>query len=267
MENCYCYNCGALLDNSNKKTKEHIPARAIYQDFPEEYKKNRIVVPACLNCNSLYSKIDQELRDAIGVTNSGNPLQKTIVEKTVRSITRMPDWERRVELENGHIKSVLFKYKDLQKLHIKNFKGLFYYKFGKSLPDNFKIEIFAEGDEQDVKLLGSAKYLFSFITKDKQWECSGHEKVFKFILKAFKKDTENDNIIETSNFNECDGIACILVYHDQLSPIVVALRTPYLKEIEHERRANRQMFNSRPSQNGPCPCGSGKKFKRCCGKK
>jgi SWIM/SEC-C metal-binding protein len=25
-------------------------------------------------------------------------------------------------------------------------------------------------------------------------------------------------------------------------------------------------FQSRPSKNAPCPCGSGKKYKRCCGK-
>jgi uncharacterized protein YecA (UPF0149 family) len=41
-------------------------------------------------------------------------------------------------------------------------------------------------------------------------------------------------------------------------------RTKFLAGLAHSRRLLRQMRISNPGRNDPCPCGSGRKFKRCC---
>lgn len=40
----------------------------------------------------------------------------------------------------------------------------------------------------------------------------------------------------------------------------------YFQKAFSSFQLNMDMGYSRPSKNGPCPCGSGKKYKRCCGK-
>lgn len=37
-------------------------------------------------------------------------------------------------------------------------------------------------------------------------------------------------------------------------------------EIEHDFRVSLQAVSTKVSRNAPCPCGSGKKYKQCCGK-
>lgn len=61
-----CYNCGKQLDNSSK-TREHIPAKALFRDFKIKLTDNIITVPACRECNKLFSKYtDEEFRNFIG---------------------------------------------------------------------------------------------------------------------------------------------------------------------------------------------------------
>jgi len=38
-----------------------------------------------------------------------------------------------------------------------------------------------------------------------------------------------------------------------------------IKELETSVKGSFR-FNAKPSKNAPCPCGSGKQYKRCCGK-
>ena len=63
-----CYNCRKKI-SKKESTKEHIPAKALFSGYGIEFKENRITVYACEKCNNDYSKIDQEIRNAIGVTN------------------------------------------------------------------------------------------------------------------------------------------------------------------------------------------------------
>jgi len=37
-------------------------------------------------------------------------------------------------------------------------------------------------------------------------------------------------------------------------------------DAEAMRLSSDEAVPSKPSKNGPCPCGSGKKYKQCCGK-
>lgn len=66
-----CYNCGNEFPEENI-TREHIPAQNLFVGYGNEYKVNRLVVPACFDCNNQYSQIDQEIRDAIGIMNNHN---------------------------------------------------------------------------------------------------------------------------------------------------------------------------------------------------
>ncbi len=38
-----------------------------------------------------------------------------------------------------------------------------------------------------------------------------------------------------------------------------------IKKLQRDAKPEPK-FNNQPSRNAPCPCGSGKQFKRCCGK-
>jgi len=39
-----------------------------------------------------------------------------------------------------------------------------------------------------------------------------------------------------------------------------------LRKLAHIRKADTRPTKSRVGRNDPCPCGSGKKYKRCCGR-
>lgn len=83
----FCYNCRIpLLPADNKR--EHIPAQNLYEGYSPEYKKNRIVVPCCFTCNNRFSKIDQEIRDFIGIGKETMGSDDIITQKAVRSIMR-----------------------------------------------------------------------------------------------------------------------------------------------------------------------------------
>ena len=79
-----CYNCGCEFTDDNKETVEHIPMQALYAGYSPEYKINRITVPGCYKCNHEYAKIDQELRDFIGITNDNDEAQLELTAKSCK---------------------------------------------------------------------------------------------------------------------------------------------------------------------------------------
>lgn len=87
-----CYNCGRIMNLSNTKpketsqTKEHIPAKNLYEGYPENYKVNRITVLGCWSCNHEYSSIDDELRDIIRVINDKDELQDALTQKAIKNM-------------------------------------------------------------------------------------------------------------------------------------------------------------------------------------
>lgn len=225
MVNNICYNCSKELTKDNR-TVEHVPAKNLYEGFGNEFKKNRITVPSCVECNNLYSKIDQEIRDAIAVTNGDLKQRKELTGKGVRSIFRHSNWKSRTHIDiNGNVTAVDFSYADLCKLHIKNFKALFFRKYGCPVPGNFIIEVFADGDEA---LIASAQVIHNYIRQDKEWEISGYADIFKFILKDMTTDLEQHIIYESNNLDKLQAVAGLLVYHDDIGTIVVAGKKDYI---------------------------------------
>lgn len=228
-----CYNCGINLTDENK-TREHIPAQNTFVGYSPEYKENRLVVPACHTCNNQYSKIDQEIRDAIGIMNEKNDMQEELTRKSVKSIMRRKNWMDRLHFDNGKVSAVTFDYNEFKKLHIKNFKGIFYEKFGFPLPNEFEIEIIAEGDEEDQKLMGIAENLYNYVAEGNHWNISGHKDVFQYKIKTLTPD-EKGNIIDVDSLDYAIGIVAVLVYHKTISPVIFAAKKEFLEKIKKER--------------------------------
>lgn len=221
-----CYNCGVEL-NAENYTVEHVPAKNLYDDFDDSFKRNRITVPACRPCNELYSKIDQEIRDILAIKNDNVEEKKELTRKGVKSIMRRSSWKDRVYTdEQGNVTAVEFNYDDLKSLHIKNFKALFFRKYGFCLPDDFVIEIVADGDENMIK---SAQILHDYTRTDKEWEVSGHEDVFKFILKDITPNEEKQIFYESGDFEKIIGVAGVLVYHEDVGAVVLAGKKEYVE--------------------------------------
>ena len=136
-----CYNCGKSLPETNK-TKEHIPAKILFDGFDEKFKLNRITVDACFECNNSFSKIDNEIRDALAIKTEELSSRRLLAEKGTLSITRNKNWLDRVKFDkNGKVESIYFKYNAFVETHKKNFKGLFYNKNNFHIGDNYEIEI------------------------------------------------------------------------------------------------------------------------------
>ncbi len=224
-----CYNCGSILIDSNK-TREHIPARNLYNGFPIEFKKDLITVPACLSCNQQYSKIDQIIRDAIGIMNEDDEKQNELTRQSVKSILRNSNWESRIERNsNGDVIAINFSYDELKDLHIKNFKGLIYKLYGIPLPDRFKIEIVTDGDEVFENILGTAKYMYDYVDSFNDWNESGHKDVFMFSIKTLAQDLDQQ-LVDSGDINNCLAVIGVLVYHKKLCAVIVAAEIDFLEQ-------------------------------------
>lgn len=226
----HCYNCGKKLTRKTK-TKEHIPAQSLFVGYGENYKKNRLTVPACEKCNNAYSKIDQELRDAIGVVNENDANAQELTRKSVRSILKKPNWHNRLLFNPfGKVNGVKFNYKDFKKAAIKDFKGIFYKDFGFPLSQKWKVEIIADF-ETDKKLVDAALGFYAYLNKDIDWSQSGHSDIFKYKLKTLTPN-ENGEIYDSDYIDEAVSIASIQIYHDKLGFIIVAGKRKYLKQTK-----------------------------------
>ncbi|QYJ67137.1 hypothetical protein [Flavobacterium litorale] len=215
-----CYNCGIELSYETNHV-EHIPAKNLFNTYPEEYKQNLLTVPACYTCNvELFSKIDQEIRDVIGVLNNSEELKKELTAKAAKSIMRKSNWKDRLFLcENGKSIQVSFSYNDIKSLHIKNFKGLFYGKYGKPLSEKYKIVVIAEGDEEDEKAQEINKSMRRFLNLKTEWDFIGHPKVFRYKMIA----CDNDKMLyDIKNIDDAVGFVCIMNYHNAIHPLVMA---------------------------------------------
>lgn len=222
-----CYDCGCELNSSNR-TKEHVPAQNLYDGFGDEFKNQRITVPACSTCNGKYSKIDHEIRDLVAVKSDNTDELKELTSKGVRSIFRKKSWKERVHTDlNGSAKSVSFDYNQLCELHVKNFKALFYRKYGFPLPKEYKISIGTEGDELDSKKLEAIQSMHDYIRTDKEWEVFGNAEIFKYILKDITFE-EGKGYYESGDFEKLIAVGGVLVYHDQVVAVVIAGKKDFL---------------------------------------
>ncbi|MDQ7783712.1 MAG: SEC-C metal-binding domain-containing protein [Desulfomonilaceae bacterium] len=69
--------------------------------------------------------------------------------------------------------------------------------------------------------------------------------------------------LSSGMFNQRESIGLILVWAIMVG-ITVFLLIQHLRVQMKQTREPVKPANVKPSLNGPCPCGSGKKYKRCC---
>lgn len=72
--------------------------------------------------------------------------------------------------------------------------------------------------------------------------------------------------LTSGRFNQRECIGLILVWLI-LVGITVYFLAQHLRQQKSKRAVKTVRATGSPSLNAPCPCGSGKKYKRCCGEK
>lgn len=167
-----CYNCGKEL-GENEVTKEHIPARTLFDGYTDRYKKNRITVPACFECNNFYSFTDENFRNLIGIiaTQEGN---NVIAEKSINSILRKKSEYSRLNFYNGEVVGVDFNEQKIIEFHKKNFKGLFYHQYGFPLTKDYELVVNINENDNTEFTLCVIGYLKDFF----EWKYSGHKNIW-----------------------------------------------------------------------------------------
>jgi len=201
----------------NGETKDHVPQQCLYEGYPSSYKENRFTVPSCHKCNLDFSLVENELRDAIGISNEKDSFQNEITESSVKSILSRSDSKSRLIInEKGYVSGVEFNLDTLLPSHLKNFKGVFYKIYGFKVPENFSIHVL---DTKQTNYFESLA--IKFLNKNVEWKFSGHEDIFKFKISLIKPD-ENGLLIKTENISESIGILCQLNYHKRFKITIIA---------------------------------------------
>lgn len=217
-----CYNCRKPLNELPKKerTREHIPAKAFFMGYPEEYKNQRITVPACEKCNGDYSKIDDELRDVIGIINENDSTKIGLTKNAVKKImSNRKTRSEKITIEGDSL-FISFDANVLDDLHKKNFKGIYTKITNLPLSEKYSIDVYSDG--QDEKKLALGYEFLTAIENLGNWNVSGHIDIFKFKLAYY--DVENDELKEfDSSIPEPIFIVAAMEYNNSIMAVVVAL--------------------------------------------
>lgn len=226
-----CYNCLKELDKKDV-TREHIPAKNLFEGYDEKYKVNRITVSACKDCNGKYSPTDEEFRNMIGVIAKRRENNK-ITEKAVKSILRKDTTQERLDINLfGQVSGVVFRQMPIEDFHKKNFKGLYNFQYGKPLSNDY--DLFVNIDESDYSdfTLGVLGYLKDMF----QWKHSGHSDILSYCIQPFRLGIENPSKKDLRlEENENIVVGC-LYYNQEHAGLVIAVRKSYLEEISQKRQ-------------------------------
>jgi len=218
-----CYNCGIPMSDLKKenRTKEHIPAKTFFVGYPVDYKDQRKTVPACRICNEEFAKIDDQLRDVIGILNNGDPNKSELTRKSVKKIlTNKKELTDRITINQNSIE-VTFDKLILDSLHKKNFKGIYSLVKKNPISDDFKLDVYSAGNDEKKLSLGAE--FRSEMERMGGWEKSGHEDVFKYKICYFDFKTDTLKSFEESIINYIFLVAA-LEYNKEITAIVVAAK-------------------------------------------
>jgi len=201
-------------------TKEHIPAKNLFQGYDEKYKVNRITVSACLKCNGQYSPTDEEFRNMIGII-SRKKENNQITEKTVRSVVRN-DLAKTGFTNNatGNFRSVDFSNSPIENYHKKNFKGLFYHQYKKPLTDDYKLFVNIDKNDWSEQTLYIKRYLEEYFNS----KCSGHPDILEYVIQPFRPEIKNFGKKDLEPKENENIFAGYLKYNREHLALVIALR-------------------------------------------
>lgn len=144
---------------------------------------------------------------------------------------------------------------------------------------NFWNDYFALETENYKKILGNFEHTYSGKLSELAEEFGMDEVTFTGFLDgintSLKKEIELDSLksgskveleidFEKLYFNMLDCKAEWLYTLEEWEPVLTQEKR---KEITREFRASKMFVSAETvGRNDPCPCGSGKKYKKCCGK-
>jgi len=228
----YCYNCSKKLEKK-EVTREHIPARNLFVGYDEKYKVNRITVPSCYTCNNQYSPTDKEFRNLIGIIAKRKE-NNEITKKAVKSIAENPNSDRLVKNIFGEISGIKFNQTPIEDFHKKNFKGLYYFQYGKPLSDEYTLFVnIDEADYSDFTLvvLGYLKDMFN-------WKYSGHSDILSYCIQPFRLGITNDSKEDLGLQENEDFFVGFLNYNQEHAALIIAVRKSYLEEINRKKQSN-----------------------------
>ena len=198
--------------------------KTLFCGFPNEYKINRITVPACYNCNQEYSKIDHTLRDLIGITNENDESLSPMTKSAIRNIfLSKKNGLERLEIDKDGIPYIGFTIKDIIDIHKKHFKGLFYHKFKCPLPDDFDIQIVCDLDEDKTRIEYANLICTLFDKYQIEWEASGHLDIFKYRISPIVIQDKSWEIVDYETYYY-DYVICKMIYLNHMSAIIIAKR-------------------------------------------
>ena len=225
-----CYNCLMEFDTKDI-TKEHIPAKNLFEGYDEKYKVNRITVPACSECNGRYSPTDEEFRNMIGVIAKRKENQK-IKEKAEKSILRKESGRQRLFINDlGKISGVSFGQTPIEDFHKKNFKGLFYHQYGTVMPNNYELFVNINEDDWSNVTLGILGYLKDLFN----WKYSGHSDILAYVIQPFRIGISNPSKKDLTPQKSENIFVGYLDYCKEHAALVIAVRKEYLEEIKNKR--------------------------------
>lgn len=177
----HCYNCGCEL-TKDKKTREHIPMKALYIGYPLDKLPESKTVPGCNVCNNYYSKIEEDFKNIIALWAVNENIK--ISDEFILSAGRSPKLRSKVQLLHNKI-IAKFNSKEYDDVHIKNFKGLFWKRYGLPLGDDYRINVYADISES-INYPNISTELKDLLRKRFDYEHSDfvvHRDVFQYEIK------------------------------------------------------------------------------------
>lgn len=218
-----CYNCGTEL-NKTTETKEHIPARSLFEGYDEEYKVNRITVSACKECNGKYSPTDEEFRNMMGIISKKIEDNK-ITEKSVRSVLRKDKNLERLHFDSlGKVSGITFSQGTIEEFHVKNVKGLFMHEYGVILPEKYTVVVNIDENDWSDATRGILGFFELF-----DWKISGHPDIFQYKLQPFRVGIQNHDRSDLKPVEDESFFACLLHYNNQHAALVLAFDIEKIK--------------------------------------
>ena len=157
-----CAYCGQNVGN----TRDHVIPHSL---FPRPLPQNMITVPACEACNQKYAHHEDYLRDILtsDFRTAIHSAAKEVLDGPVRRSAKSnkSDFARALAASKGKASAytnsgiylgeypaVLLDKSRVDLVFDKIIRGLYYYDFGKSLPDNYQVKTFHTTDQQIMKI-------------------------------------------------------------------------------------------------------------------
>ena len=221
LEQSWCYNCGKPFTESNTKTVEHVPMKALFAEKSDDYKRNIVTVKGCFQCNNEYSKLDSEFRDFVSVAIDDNALSA----KMARGLKRSKSFEKKISFSKDGM-FMEFDLNNLDQIHRKHMKALFYYVYSIPFPKDWNISIANNyGERSDINSYHTLKrYVLPILDeKNIEWRISGHKDIFYYRIKTIRPmEYVDDFQLDVTDLKKGDYIICEIKYFKNIHTIMLA---------------------------------------------